>query len=231
MLYIDEIECNVNNKTFPYADYPAIYKSFRSSIYCNRSNIKCFNLDYYSNNDTYLPHCKSYYCCPNSGREGNFIVSNTSGCAQSWSIYRVGSSVNSSIKFVNEKNQIEGNPISVGSDIYKGFSFPIVAGSSNVNFYLTTYGYNNSNDIFKYFNVCLTLPNGEEVYSSECGYLSNDNTSVWSGGIENDSDSIQSYVLSIPVDSVEGNVSVMFNYSFYQPGAMMFLDPDRKSVV
>lgn len=219
-LYIGSITCNKNNPKWTYNAQYSVSISYNSYILVGTSNIRCYPTTYSATfeSTSYTYECN--YICTNDQMEGAYFARNIKSKAETWSVYRQGSSSNCSLRLTNETANDRYWPLQIGGVPFKGITQHVTAGDHTLTFYVTMYGYNDYSEIRHRFSAIIELPNGERVFS-QAGNWELDETSVW----EN-LDGYTSYKLTIPFHmEEEGDIVTSYSWFWYMVGAATFVDP------
>lgn len=219
-LYIGEITCNKTNPKWAYNSQAAITPTYHSYILVGKTNIRCYPAKYNDNTnfDSYIYECN--YICTNDQLDGAYMCRNAHSKAETWSVYRQGSTSNCSLRLTNEAKDDKKWPLMVGGVPFKGVTQHVTQGDHTITFYLTMYGYNDYSVIKDKFHVIVETPSGERFFSEE-GNWELDEESVW----EN-LDGYTSYKLTIPFHmEEEGDIVTSYTWSWYMVGAATFVDP------
>jgi len=218
-LYIGSITCNRSNPRWEYNSQVALSVNWHSYILCGSSNIRFVTNNFSSESmDSYKTECA--YICTNNMQEGNFTVRSRFSQAQTWSVYRVGSTSNCSIRLSNEIQNDSRRPIEIGGAPFKGITLPASAGERTLTFHMTLYGYNDPTEIPEHFQATIELPDGSKIFS-QAGHWEAEDDAVWENV-----DGSTSFKLTIPFTMPEdGNVTVSYRWFWYMVDAATFVDP------
>lgn len=215
-LYIGAITCNKDNPRWEYNSQYAVRANWHSYILCGNCNVR-YVTNAFDTNDAGYAECS--YICTSNMREGNYTVRSKSSQVQTWSVYRVGSDSTCSLRLSNEIQDDAGRPIKIGGAPFKGITKHVTAGDHTLTFYLALYGYNNTDDIKKRFQVVINLPDGTQVFSQAGNWFSD--TSTWENV-----DGATAYRVEIPFTmAAEGDITVSYTWYWYMVDAATFVDP------
>ena len=230
LIYINSINCNRNLPGAEYTNQPAVAfglggsdsPTMEESAYLNsnilitKSNTKCFNTTPY--NCAY----ECLYVCTNNQNDGNYTCRNGATFCQTWSVYRTGSDNQCSLKLENGSYNHADTPLNIGGSPFKGITKHVAQGNHMIKLYVTTYGYNNPEEIKNHLFLRVRRADGRILTDFE-GNWSQDTVSEW-----NNIDNGSAFVLEVPISITEADgEDLEFQYSFnwYYGDAATFVDP------